>query len=171
MALAYFTVTGKYESFAGQLVAGAPVAPTPLSGTIIFTPVIMNGGTVKTADARLALQLVQAILDKDGYVSTATAGGVGCKLVANVGLLNIDSGELHYTATFKDMRGQDGAAVEIRPFSFVAPKVDGAVVDLVSVSPVALTPSAVQAAPSAAASATTTTAASVKTGSVDGGSP
>lgn len=115
MALTYFTVTGQYLSFSGQEFWETAAEAKPMSGTVVFTPLIK--GTVKTSSAQLILQPVQAVI-KGGILTRNDAAG--CPLIANTAELNL-GGSLYYRVHFFNICAADGAFVQLTDFTFLAP--------------------------------------------------
>lgn len=128
MALTYFTVVGQYVSFSGQEFWDAGAAAKPMSGTVIFTPLVT--GTIQTSTSHLVLKPVQAVI-KAGQITRNDE--VGCPLAANTAELNL-TGDLYYRVSFFYLRTAEGESVALEEFNFIAPTT-AVTVDLTTVAP------------------------------------
>lgn len=128
MALTHFTVVGQYVAFSGKEFWDTATEAKPMSGTIIFTPLVT--GSIRTGTSNLVLQPVQAVI-KDGQITRN--GAVGCLLAANTADLNLD-GDLYYRVSFFHLRTAEGSAVTLKEFNFTAPTT-ATTVNLTTVTP------------------------------------
>ena len=118
ISLTQFTVTGNYQSVAGEQIwdtAGTPTV-SPISGTVTFTPLFASGEAAKLSNALLVMQPVQAVI-RDGQLQRN--GQAGVKLIANTANLNLAS--LYYRVTFFNLYAPDGASITLNSFDFSAP--------------------------------------------------
>lgn len=127
LELVPFTVVASYAALDG------PQSVRPMSGTVIFTPVLTD--VVRTmADSGasyggLVIQQVQGVIVQ-GVLTRY--GRPGVKLVANSTVLDLP--ELFYRVTYSGLKSADGSSVYLEPFRFAAAVADSTL-DLLTVAP------------------------------------
>lgn len=140
-ALTYFTATGIYLAATKDSLYDVDADPelTPMSGAVLFTPMIDNGDSLPaptlSPPANLTLAPVRATI-KSGVITTNGVAGV--KLVANTAALGLE-GDLFYRVDFLDGLLAGGKMYHPDGYAFQAPEI-ATTIDLVDVAPAAGTP-------------------------------
>lgn len=132
LELVPFTVVANFATVAENLF-NWPQSERPMSGTVIFTPVLtdvirtqVNSGA---SYGGFVIQQVQALIS-EGVLTRY--GRPGVKLVANSTVLDLP--ELFYRVTYSGLKAADGTTIRLEPFRFLALTADSTL-DLLTVAP------------------------------------
>lgn len=133
-SLTYGQVVGRFVAIVGDRPTDLDLYPDllPLTGTITLTPQVSSTllPTMQPSPAIALLRPIEAVLDREGYVSLNGKRGVFVLATDNPAF---GVSEFTYTVSFDGLRAE-GSRVRYQPFSFQVRA--GEVVDLSTIAPV-----------------------------------